>query len=145
MADPVTIKGGKIRVLLDIASSGTYTAPCGFTQKSLTFEKELEEFTLPDCDDPDAVPWKGRDAASLGISISGEGVLAVESAATWLDAWAMTESVPVKIEIEFPASTLTYTGRMHVGPLEIGAPNGRRVTNNATLSSDGEMVRTSSE
>ncbi len=30
--------------------------------------------------------WLGRDAVSLSISISGEGMLAVESIKTWLDA-----------------------------------------------------------
>jgi hypothetical protein len=143
MTAATTIKGGKLRVLLDLARNGTFVAPCGFSSKSLTFNKGLEEVSIPDCDDPDKVDWVGRDAVSLSIAVSGEGVLAVESGETWLDAWESVESVPAKIEIEFPAKTLTYTGNMHVETLEMGAPNGRRVTNNVSMQSDGQMVRTS--
>lgn len=143
MAQPTTIKGGKVRVLLETDTPDTYAAPCGFSSKSVTFSKGLEEVSIPDCDDPDAVDWLGRDAVSLSMSISGEGVLASESVETWLDAWESVDSVGVKVEIEFPTTTYTYTGSMHVETLEMGAPNGRRVTNNVSLQSDGEMVRTS--
>lgn len=145
MAVATTIKGGsKVRVLIgNDADPIVYAAPCGFTSKSITFNKGLEEISVPDCADPDAVDWVGRDVVSLSISISGEGVLASESVVTWFDAWESIESIPVKIEYEFPATTYTYTGRMHVESLEQGAPNGRRVTQNVSLQSDGEMVRTS--
>lgn len=143
MTAATTIKGGRLRVLLDLTGGGTYAAPCGFSSKSLTFTKGLEEVSIPDCDDPDKVDWVGRDATSLSISVSGEGVLAVESGETWLDAWESVDSVAAKIEIEFPATTITYTGSMHVESLEMGAPNGRRVTLNVSMQSDGEMVRTS--
>lgn len=142
MAQPTTIKGGKVRVLLDLAGTGVYAAPCGFSSKSITFQKGTEEVAIPDCDDPDKVDWVGRDATSLSISVGGEGVLAAESAPVWLEAWESVESVPAKIEIEFPLSTITYTGNMHVESLEMGAPNGRRVTNNVSMLSDGQMVRT---
>lgn len=143
MAAPVTTKGGKFRVLL---GSGTgpivYAAPCGFLSKSLTLSKALEESALPDCDNPDLVPWLGRDATSLSMAVSGEGVLAASSVETWLDAWESTESIPAKIEIEFPAKTITWTGRMHVSTLTMGHPTAQgRVTNNVEMSSDGEMVR----
>ncbi len=145
MAVATTIKGGsKVRVLIgDDAEPTVYAAPCGFTSKSITFNKGLEEVVVPDCEDPDKVDWIGRDTVSLSISVSGEGVLASESVETWFDAWESIDSVPVKIEYEFPATTYTYTGRMHVESLEQGAPNGRRVTQNVSLQSDGEMVRTS--
>ena len=142
MAQPTTIKGGKVRVLLDLAGSGSYVAPCGFSSRSLTFTKGLEEVPLGDCDDPDLVNWLGRDAVSLSLGISGEGVLAVESIEDWFDAWESVDSVAAKVEIELPSSTITYTGSMHVETLEIGAPNGRRVTNNVSMQSDGQMVRT---
>lgn len=142
MTQPVTIKGGKIRVLLDLDGTGSYTAPCGFTSRSLTFSKGLEEVRIPDCDDPDKVDWLGRDASTLSMSVSGEGVLAYESTETWLDAWASVNSVATKIEIEFPAKTWTYTGTMQVESLEIGAPNGQRCTLNVSMQSDGEMLRT---
>ncbi len=142
MAQPTTIKGGKFRVLLgDDANPIVYSSPCGFTSRSLTLTKGLNEVNLPDCEDPDKIDWVGRDATSLSMSVSGEGVLAAQSSDVWLDAWHSVDSVPVKIEIEFPAKTIVYTGKMHVETIELGAPNGQRVTNNVSMQSDGEMVR----
>lgn len=144
MAKPVTTKGGKLRVLLgNSADPIVYTAPCGFTSKSLTISKALEEVSIPDCDDPDAVDWLGRDVTSLSMSITGEGVLAQASVDTWMDAVESVEPTPVKVELEFPTTTWTWTGLMHVESAELGAPNGRRVTGNISMQSDGEMVRTS--
>lgn len=142
MARATTIKSGMFRVLLGSGSSPiTYAAPCGFTQRSMTLTKNLEEVNIPDCDDPDKVDWIGRDATSLSMSISGEGVLAEESVEEWTDAFESVDSVPVKIELEFPTKTLTWTGYMHIESMEMGAANGGRATNNISMQSDGEMVR----
>lgn len=142
MADPTTAKFGKFRVLLGNASDPVvYAAPCGFTSKSLTLTKNLSEVDLPDCDDPDAVAWVGRDATSLSASVTGEGVLASESVETWLDAWESVESIPVKIEVEFPSKTITWTGWMHVATFTSGAEKGGRATANVDLQSDGELTR----
>jgi len=142
MAQATTIKGGKIKVLIgNSATPIVYTSPCGFTQRSITLNKGLEEANIPDCEDPDKVDWVGRDATSLSMSVSGEGVLASESVETWLDAFESIDSVPVKVEWEFPAKTITWTGFMHIESMEVGANNGQRATNNVSLQSDGEMVR----
>ncbi|NBB07856.1 phage tail tube protein [Pseudomonas monteilii] len=143
MSKATTIKGGKFRVLIgNDASPIVYSAPCGFTQRSITLNKGLEEVNIPDCDDPDKVDWVGRDATSLSMTVSGEGVLAEESVEVWLDAWENLESVPVKIEWEFPAKTVTWTGSMQIESLEAGAANAGRATLNVSMQSDGEMVRT---
>ncbi|XKM40327.1 phage tail tube protein [Rhizobium ruizarguesonis] len=77
MAQPSTARFGKFRIMLgNSADPIVYAAPCGFTSKSLTLTKDLTDVTLPDCDDPDAVAWVGRDASTLSASVSGEGVLA---------------------------------------------------------------------
>ncbi|EHK56818.1 phage tail tube protein [Allomesorhizobium alhagi] len=141
MAQPTTIKGGKVRVLLDLTGGGTYTAPCGFTSKSITLNKALNDFQIPDCDNPDLVDWLGRDAVSLSMSVSGEGVLASESVETWLDAWEDVDSVAVKVEWEFPAKTITWTGSMHVENFDVGAQNAQRATASVSLQSDGVMTR----
>lgn len=142
MAQATTTKGGKIRVLLgNDANPIVYSAPCGFTQRSITLSKSLEEVNVPDCEDPDKVDWVGRDATSLSMAISGEGVLASESVDIWIEGFESIESIPAKVEWEFPAKTITWTGRMHIESMEVGANNGQRATNNVSLQSDGEMVR----
>lgn len=142
MAQPGTIKGGKVRLLLDIDGNGTYAAPCGLNSRSVTFGKGFETIQLSDCDNPDDLPWDANDATSRNISVSGEGVFAVEAKDTWLSAWESTDSIACKLEIEWPSNTDTFTGNMQIGPLEVGATNGRRVTLTVNAVSDGEMVRT---
>lgn len=142
MAQATTIKAGKIRILLgDSATPIVYSAPCGFTQRSVSINKGLEDVNVPDCDDPDKVDWIGRDATSLSITVSGDGVLATESVEKWLDAVESLDAVPVKIEMEFATKTITWTGKMQVESLEIGATNGQRATLSVSMQSDGEMVR----
>jgi len=75
------------------------------------------------------------------MSVSGEGVLAEESVETWLDAAENPDSVPAKVELEFPSKTITWTGFMHVSTVGAGTENGQRVTKNIEMQSDGEMVR----
>ena len=143
MAPPTTIKGGKVYVRLGNGDSPlTYAAPCGFTSKSITLTKALNEFQPPDCDDPDTVDWLGRDAVSLSMSITGEGLLAEESALDWVVAWEDVDSVPVEVEWEFPSGSILWHGLMHVETFETTAPNAQRVTANVSLQSDGPMNRT---
>lgn len=143
MAQPTTIRFGKLRVLIgDSNSPINYAAPCGFTSKALTLAKNLTDVNLPDCELPDAPAWVGRDVESLTASITGEGVMAAESVEVWMNAFEDTDSVPVKVEIEFPLITYTYTGLMHVANVVFGAEQGGRVTANVELQSDGELART---
>lgn len=142
MAQATTIRGGRVRILLGSGSSPiVYSAPCGFTSRSITFTKGLEEANVPDCDDPDKIDWIGRDATSLSISVSGEGVLAYESTDTWDAAWLSLESVQSRIEIQWPEKTVTWTGKFHIESMELGATNGTRATLNVTMQSDGEFIR----
>ena len=141
MAQPITARAGKFRVLIDLAGTGTYSAPCGFTSRSLNLSKSLSEVSIPDCDSPDEPIVLGRDVESISASISGEGVLAASAVGTWLEAYESTESVAVKVEIEFTTGTVTWTGNFHVESLEMGAEQGGRVTLNVSMQSDGALTR----
>lgn len=143
MAQPITARFGKFRILLgNSADPIVYAAPCGFTSKSLTLTRNLSEVSIPDCDEPDAPITIGRDVESISSSVSGEGVLAASSVITWLEAYESSESVPVKIEVEFSTGIVTWTGLMQIESLELGAEQGGRVTLNVSMQSDGELVRT---
>lgn len=142
MAQATTIKGGKVRILVGSDTDPiVYAAPCGFTQRSITLTKGLEEVDVPDCDDADKVMWLARDVVSLSMAVSGEGVLAAESVETWLDAFDEGDSFPVKVEWEFPEKTITWTGWMQIESLEVGAINGRRATLTVSMQSDGGLTR----
>ncbi|KQQ70921.1 hypothetical protein ASF70_18935 [Rhizobium sp. Leaf321] len=143
MAPPITARFGKFRVLLgNSAVPIVYAAPCGFTSKSLALNKSLSEVAIPDCDDPDAPINLGRDVENISASVSGEGVLAASAVITWLAAYDKTDSVPVKVEIEFSTGVVTWTGKMHFESLELGVEIGNRVTISVSMQSDGPLVRT---
>lgn len=142
MAQPGTARFGAFLVSLGNGDSPlTYTAPCGFTSKALNLTKNLQEITIPDCDDPDAPFWQGRDVQSLSFAVTGDGVLAEESVDTWLDAFYSTESVPVQIEIEFPSGTRTFNGLAHLEGFNVAVELGGRVTAQVSMQGDGELTR----
>lgn len=145
MAQPTTIKYGKLKIELgDGGSPEVFAAPCGFTEKSFTRSKTLNEVLIPDCDDPDAPVVVATDVASIGFAISGQGVLAGESVATWDEAFASTASVSIKVTFEFaaPTGTIVYTGKAHLESFEVTGQVGNRVQANISMRGDGALTRT---
>jgi predicted secreted protein len=127
-------------MLGDGGSPITYAAPCGFTSKALQLSKNLTDVNIPDCDDPDAAAWVGRDVESLTASINGDGVLAEEALPTWQAAFTDTDSVSAKIEIEMTDATYTYTGLFHLSALSYSADSGGRVNISVEMQSDGAVA-----
>lgn len=127
------------------ATPSVFVAPCGFTEKSFTRSKSFGESVVPNCpDDGDTIDWVERDVISMTSSISGQGVMAQQSTALWEAALANPESVLCEVEIEWPnGASEVYTGRYHLESLELGAPNGQRVTANVAMQSDGPIEHTS--
>jgi hypothetical protein len=142
MAAPETAKFGKMQVFLgdDTTPPTVYAAPCGLTTKALAINKGLQEINIPDCDDPDAPIWLGRDVQNMSITISGDGVAAAESVPDWNAAAISTESTPMKVEIEFTSGLKSFIGNFHVDTLTFGAQQGGRVTLGFTAQSDGEVT-----
>ena len=138
MAKPVTMKFGKFAVLLgDGADPEVFAAPCGFTQRSFSRNKELNEVVIPDCDDPDAMAHTARDAVSLSASISGSGVLAKSAYPVWKAAYESSESVNCKIVFDWLTEETTITQKFHVSSLELSADLGDRVQISVQMESDG--------
>ena len=48
----------------DGAAPEVFTDPCGLTSKGFTRTANLNDTNIPDCDDPDAPSWLGRDVVS---------------------------------------------------------------------------------
>jgi hypothetical protein len=115
-------------------------APCGFTSKNCTISKNLAEVNIPDCDDPDAPIWIGRDVQSQTCTISGDGVAAAESVPDWDAAAMTTESIPMKVEIEFTGiGTKVIQGNFHLDSEAFAADAGGRVTLAINAQSDGQV------
>ena len=132
---------GVTAAVKDTAGAITYVAPCGFTSKNCTISKNLAEVNIPDCDDPDAPIWVGRDVQSQSCTISGDGVAAAESVPDWDAAAMTTESVPMKVEVEFTGVGLkTITGNFHLDSEAFAADAGGRVTLAINAQSDGQVT-----
>jgi len=142
MAQPTTAKFGKMLVELgDDATPTVWAAPCGFTSKGVTLSKNLQEVNIPDCDDPDAPTWVGRDVLSQSATITGDGVAAAESVPDWDDAAMSTESVPMRVTIDFEGvGTKVITGSFHVDSEAYAAAQGGRVTLAINAVSNGEVT-----
>lgn len=142
MAQPTTVRPGKMRILLgDGGSPEVFSAPCGLTTKAIRVSKDLSDVLIPDCDDPDAAGWLARDVTSLSIEITGEGLLAAESEALWMDATFSADPVNVKVEVEFTTGTRTLEGAFHV-TVSTNGQQGQRVSIDVSMQSDGIVSRT---
>lgn len=142
MAQASVISFSKFRVLLgDGASPEQFAAPCGFNTRALNRSKNLNEVTVPDCDDEDAPAWVARDIVSLTWGVTGDGVLAEESIEMWEDFFDSTSSRNVRIEIELPTQAmLVKEGRAHLSTFNTAGNRGEKVTVSVELAGDGALV-----
>ncbi|MAU22544.1 phage tail tube protein [Martelella sp. FLE1502] len=144
MAPPVTARFGKMLIKLGDGATPTevFAAPCGLTSKSITFSKNLSEVDLPDCNDPDAATWLGRDVQNLSASVSGDGVLPADAVETWWNAFKAVESINVEISIEYSTGTMLWEGAVHLESFEPSAEKGGRVQASISMQSDGALTGT---
>lgn len=85
MSQPTTIAFGDVVVGIgNGASPEVFAEPCGFNSKSFDCDAATSTVVVPDCDDPDAAPWEIAGVSSKSWTITGEGVLGVESYPTWV-------------------------------------------------------------
>lgn len=144
MAKPKTYRGSVVALYFeDPDNEGTFIKPCGLTQHSKTFTKNMNEVDVPDCDDPDLPNWIEREVSSLDFSVTGSGVLAAEAVDTWWEIFNQTESVLARAyigKIDDIENGRYWQGRMHISSLEITGNRGERAQVSISAASDGEMT-----
>ena len=142
MAAPTTRKFGQIKVYVSNgASPEVFATPCGFTDKSLKISKDVVDTTLPDCDDPDAASWIGREVKTISGEISSSGVMAMESLATWR-AWALASTAKnVRVEVSGTGAQGGgyFAGSMHLSDFELKVALGEKAQVSVTLVTDGAL------
>lgn len=145
MAQAQTLPFSAFKVLLEsTATPGTFIAPCGLTERSLSLTKETNDTTVGDCDDEDAAAWVERDVVSKSASISGDGVMARQSIAVWQAAYESDAPINVRVERSGTAAQGGgyYLGTFHLTSFEQGATRGERATASIEMSSSGPVVWT---
>lgn len=141
MAEPQTVKWNKATLWLsDGASPPTFVNPCGLTQKEFALTKAMAESVIPDCDDPDAVPWTGRDVRSKSLQISASGILAGEAYPDYRDWWDTDESRLVRWR-KIGTGLGYWEGKAHLSEFrETGNEGDGKMQVSLTIVSDGEWT-----
>jgi TP901-1 family phage major tail protein len=144
MAQATTLPFSAFKVMLETATPNTFAAPCGLTERSVTFSKETNDTTSIDCEDEDKPAYVDRDVVSLSVTISGEGVMARESLPLWWSAFETTDPVNVRIEVSGTAAQGGgyWSGAFHLTSFEPGATRGERATVSVELQSSGAVTWT---
>jgi predicted secreted protein len=141
MALATTVPFKNFKVFLgNGATPEVFTSPCGLTSASLALTKDTNSTVVPDCTDPDAAAWVERDVVSLSAAISGSGVLATESLATWEAAFISTSPVNARVQVDVPTVGGYWSGAFHVTRFEPSGTRGNRVNATIAMESDGVVT-----
>lgn len=140
MAQPTVLAGTKLLILVgDANSPEVFAEPCGLTTKSFDLSAATNSTLIPDCDDPEAAAWEAKDVNSLSASLSGSGVMAVESFDTWQD-WFMAATAR-NIQIKLDDDGLgQWEGAFIITGLKYGGQRGQKVTIDVTMVNDGAVI-----
>jgi predicted secreted protein len=126
-------------VLGDGASPEVFGEPCGLTTKSFELSASTNTTLIPDCADPEAPAWEAKDVNALSATASGNGVMAVESFATW-NEW-FTSAAAKHCQIKLDSDDLGYySGTFILSSLKFGGTRGQKVTVDVTIVNDGAIV-----
>lgn len=142
MAKPTTLRWTKLSIWPgDGGSPEDFTsAVCGLTAKGFTIGGDTSDSVVPDCDDPDLPSWTERVMRSLSSGVTGAGIMAEETLATWRD-WALSgEAKNVRVVVD--ASTPGYFyGSYLLTAFELTGNEGDgKMQVSVTLASDGPVA-----
>ncbi|RYF30392.1 MAG: hypothetical protein EOO23_05260 [Comamonadaceae bacterium] len=147
MAKPTVLPfGAGIVYIGDGEDPEVFTKLCGFNSMSLTIEKDTNDNTVPDCDDPDAAAWQSTDVLSLAWSMEFEGVYAKESSDLIWAAVSTGQASNIRVRLVNAGDgsgtpDLQFAGKGHFG-LELTGERGSKWQNTLPVTGDGELVRT---
>lgn len=145
MTAAATFRYSGYRVLLGDGATPTeaFTAPCGFTERSLTFNRALAETNVPDCADDDKPSWLQRDVTSMSATLGGQGVLEATALPKWIEKLNTTNSFNARIELWRDSVKVgTWQGAFQLETFETTGTRGQRVTVKVTMQSDGAIAYT---
>lgn len=146
MAQPTVLSFGKGLVFMgDGADPEVFAKICGFNSISLQVEKDTNDVTIPDCDDPDAPAWRATDVLSIAWTAEFQGIMAKEAEPL---LWAAINSgVAVNIRLRlvgFGSGTgtpdLQFAGAAHIGGA-ISGERGNKYQISVTATGDGALTR----
>lgn len=147
MAQPTVLSFGKGLVYLGDGDpeDETFAKICGFNSISLAIEKDTNDVTIPDCDDPDAPAWRATDVLSLAWTSEFEGIMAKEAEPTLWAAVNRAEATNIRIRLVGFGSgvgtpDLQFSGAAHIAAT-ISGERGSKYQISVTATGDGALTR----
>jgi hypothetical protein len=142
MSAPDILPGSKFRILR--GNGGTpeaFAFVCLATTKTFRRTNDFEDVSLPDCDDPDATPWRKSKPRAKSWDLSMSGVVDVARFANIrADADAdEPRNYQVMLGTEGEGAG-TYTGLIWFDNLEITSQDNGIVRFTANMRGDDELV-----
>jgi len=149
MTVPSTVKGGYFDVAVDVTTLGLldgggspitgYVIICGLNTRSLTHQINTSDEAVPNCQDPEEVPWVSRNANSQEKNMSGTGLH--NRAQTNVIRAVYGRTLPYRFIEGEPGNDLVSQGYWE-GPFlfqqwQEGATDKQNVTSQFTWQSDG--------
>jgi hypothetical protein len=121
-------------------SPEVFAAPCGLTTKGLNLTAAVNEFNVPDCDDPDAPMFTERVISSLSAGVTGSGILDMGSFDEWRE-WHMS-GLARNIQVTFSAPGIQGAGYFEMSAvlttLNFTGNQGELVTVEIEIQSNGQ-------
>lgn len=140
MAKPTVLAGTKLLILVgDGGSPEVFGEPCGLTTKSFDMTASTNTTLIPDCDDPEAPAFESTEINAISGSASGNGVMAVESFATWNDWFFSAAGKNVQIKLD-DAGLGHYAGVFKLTSFKLSGTRGNKVLVDVTIKNDGEYT-----
>jgi predicted secreted protein len=139
MAQPTVIVGTKLLILVgDGASPEVFSQPCGLTTRGIEFKASTNTTLIPDCDDPEAPAWEAKDVNGLSATVTGSGVMAVESFDIWNDWFqaALAHNCQIKLD---DAALGYWQGQFILTDLKYNGQRGNKVLIDITLDNTGAV------
>jgi hypothetical protein len=140
MAELVATRGTKLLIMLsDGASPPDYVHPCSINAaRDVTFEKNLNEDTGVDCDDPDKAGWVIRDVVSRSCTVEGSGKLSLADLEVFEEWFLSDDSRDAIVGVQV-AGGREYAGKWHLSNFRISGDRGAKAEVSITLVNDGEL------
>lgn len=140
MAQPTVLTGTKLLILVgNGADPEVFSQPCGLTTRTFDLAASTNTTLIPDCDEPDAPAWEAKDVNALSATVSGSGVMAVESFDIWNDWFMGATAKNLQIKLD-NAALGHWAGSFILTSLKYGGQRGQKVTVDITLVNDGAVV-----
>jgi hypothetical protein len=146
MSVPSTVKGGYFDVAADVTSLGLagitgFVVICGLNTRNLTHQVNTSDEAVPDCGQPENVPWVSRNANSQEKTMAGTGLH--NRAQTNVLRAMFGKTLPMRFIEGEPGNDLVSQGYWE-GPFlfsnwQEGAADKANVTSQLSFVSDGEV------